>query len=71
MRGKYITYGYAWEGYKGNPDLEHCNPEPTFVCYEALRCMKQAAETLGLNHAQIRDIFYNNAVRFLKELGAS
>ncbi|KKR04392.1 MAG: class III aminotransferase [Candidatus Uhrbacteria bacterium GW2011_GWF2_39_13] len=66
MRGKYITYAHAWEGYKGNVSLEHCNPEPTFVIYEQLRAQRQAAEILGLGPEAIKDIFYNNAQSFFK-----
>ena len=67
MRGKYITYGYAWEGYKGNPELEHCDPTPTLVIYEQLRQQRQAADMLGLSRGEIEDLFSGNAQRFVRQ----
>ncbi len=64
-RGKYITYGYAWEFYGGQQHLEHCNPEPTFVVYEQLRQQRQAADVLGLTSDEIEDIFWRNAERLI------
>jgi len=61
MRGKYITYAHAWEGYRGNRKLDHCNPEATLVTYEELRQLRQAADVLELSSEDINDIFYNNA----------
>jgi len=68
MRGKYITYAHAWESYKGNLSLAHCNPEPTLVIYEQLRVQRQAAEMLELNQKDIQNIFYNNSQSFFKTL---
>jgi hypothetical protein len=65
MRGKYITYGKAWEAYTGNPDLPHCDPTPTFVIYEQLRQERQVAEMLELNAQEIEDHFSGNAIRFV------
>ena len=66
VRGKYITYGRAWEGYEGNPDLPHCDPRPTFVVYEQLRQERQVAEMLGLTDREIEDHFSGNAARFIQ-----
>ena len=66
MRGKYITYGRAWEGYTGNPDLPHCDPRATLVVYEQLRQERQVAEMLGLTSQEIEDHFSGNARRFIQ-----
>ncbi len=65
MRGKYITYGKAWVGYEGDPDLPHCDPTATFVIYEQLRQERQVAEMLGLTRQEIEDHFSGNAIRFI------
>jgi len=59
MRGKYITYGRAWEPYKGNEYLEHCDATPTLVIYEQLRQQRQ------MSQAEMEDIFYGNASRLI------
>ena len=28
VRGKYVTYGKAWQYFEGFPDLTHCAPAP-------------------------------------------
>jgi len=61
MRGKYITYGRVWEGYRGSSGLEHCDAVPTLVTYEELRQLRQTADILELNQNDINDIFFNNA----------
>jgi len=66
VRGKYISYGNAWEYYKGNQHLAYCDPEATFVIYEQLRAQKQAAEIIGLTTDEVQDMFYNNAMRLLQ-----
>ncbi len=63
VRGKYITYGRAWEGYTGNPDLPHCDPTATLVVYEQLRQERQVADMLGLTSQEIEDHFSGNAKR--------
>lgn len=68
MRGKYITYGFAWEGYRGNSKLSHCQPDATMVIYEQLRCQKQASEILGLTKSEINAIFYDNAFKLFRIL---
>lgn len=68
MRGKYISYAFAWEGYRGNSSLSHCRPEATMVIYEQLRCQKQAFDILELAKSEASDLFYNNAHRFFQKL---
>ena len=55
-RGKYITYGRAWEYYGGFPDLPHCDPTPTFVIYEQLRQERQVADMLELTLTRLKII---------------
>ena len=69
-RGKYITYGRAWEYYGGFPDLPHCDPTPTFVIYEQLRQERQVADMLELTPDEIEDHFSGNAIRFIKQVRA-
>ena len=68
-RGKYITYGKAWEYFKGFPELEHCDPTATFVVYEQLRQERHVADMLGLTQQEIEDHFSGNAIRFFEEVG--
>lgn len=70
MRGKYITYGRAWEGYEGKEHLEHCDPTPTLVIYEQLRMQRQAADMLGLSDTEVKDLFWGNAMRLIHKLEA-
>jgi predicted TIM-barrel fold metal-dependent hydrolase len=68
-RGKYITYGRAWQHYTGSPELTpHCDPRATLVIYEQLRQERQVAEMLGLTAAEIEDHFAGNARRFLARM---
>ena len=67
-RGKYISYGRAWECHPGMPDLPHCDPTPTLVVYEQLRQERQVADMLGLTRQEIVDHFSGNARRFLAEI---
>ena len=60
---QYITWGKGWQYFKGM-DVPHCRKEVTFVCYESLRSIKQAADMAGLNEDDIKDIFFNNAKDF-------
>ena len=63
VHAKYITWGKGWQYFKGM-DVPHCRKEVTFVCYESLRSIKQAADMAGLNEDDIKDIFFNNAKDF-------
>lgn len=67
-RGKYITYGHAWEYFPGHGNLPHCNPTPTLVIYEQLRQERQVADILGLTEDEIEDHFAGNARRFLAQM---
>jgi len=69
MHGKYITYGRAWEAYKGSESLEHCDSTPTLVVYEQLRAQRRAAELLGLSQSEIEDMFFHNARRLIARTG--
>lgn len=64
-RGKYITYGRAWQFHPGQEELEHCDPTPTLVVYEQLRQERQVAQMLGLTRAEIEDHFAGNARRLI------
>jgi predicted TIM-barrel fold metal-dependent hydrolase len=66
MRGKYITYGRAWEFFGGLGDLPHCTPWPTFVIYEQLKQECQVADMLGLTPGEIEDHFSGNGRRFIE-----
>ena len=70
-RGKYITYGRAWEYFGGFPELRHCDATPTFVVYEQLRQHRQVADMLGLTEAEIEDFFSGNAIQFIQQVRAS
>jgi len=67
-RGKYVTYGRAWEYFPGMPDLLHCDPTPTLVIYEQLRQERQVADMLGLTPSEIEDHFAGNARRFIEQM---
>lgn len=68
-RGKYIAFGYAWAflSEKNHAlDLSHVRPQMSFVLYEQLRAMRRAAMRLGLNRAQVEDLFCNTAARLVQ-----
>ena len=67
-RGKYVTWGRAWEYFPGKPEVTHCDPTPTLVCYEQLRQEKQVADILGLTQQEIEDHFAGNARRFIAQM---
>lgn len=71
MRGRYVETGLFWtllgrKGYKWN--TQHFTNRPTFVVYEQLRAMSRAAKLVGLGKKDIGNIFWNNAVRLIKEI---
>lgn len=70
-RGKYITYGRAWEFYPGRTELEHCDPRATLVVYEQLRQERQVAEMLGLTSSEIEAHFWGNSRRLLQQVRAA
>ena len=53
--------GFLWG------DERHC-VQPTFVVYEQLRAMARAARLVGVGKKDIHNIFWNNAIRLLKEI---
>jgi hypothetical protein len=69
-RGKYVTWGRAWEYFPGDPRVTHCDPTPTLVCYEQLRQERQVADMLGLSKQEIEDHFSGNARRFIAQMRA-
>ena len=74
VRGKYIVFGRAWAYLSERNhalDLSHCDGRMTFVRYEQLRAMRRAAMRLGLNAAQIEDLFCNTAERLIASVRAA
>ena len=63
VHGNYITWGRGWQYFPGM-DVPHCRKDATYVCYESLRSIKQAADMAGLNRVDIENIFYGNAMKF-------
>ncbi len=64
MRGKYITFGFAWtylseENHRFS--LSHADPRMTFTRYEQLRAMRRAAKRLALTEDQIKMLFAGTA----------
>lgn len=69
LRGKYITFGFAWaflSEKNHSMDLSHCDGRMTFVRYEQLRAMRRAALRLGLTRPQIENLFYHTAARLVE-----
>ena len=72
LRGRYVEFGHFWEmigrsGYKWTvPKLFPW--QPTFVVYEQLRAMARAARRVGLAKKDIRNIFWNNAAKLIKDI---
>jgi glutamate-1-semialdehyde 2,1-aminomutase len=74
LRGKYVTFGYAWSFISENNhslELSHCNPQMTFVRYEQLRAMRRAAIAENLSSSQIADLFFNTAFRLVEIVRAA
>jgi glutamate-1-semialdehyde 2,1-aminomutase len=66
--GKYVTWGYAWTAMDPKNQTfptPHCDGRMTFVRYEMLRAMRQAAMNARLSRAQIEDVFYNNGASLI------
>lgn len=69
MRGKYITFGFAWtflseDNHRFN--LSHADPRMTFTRYEQLRAMSRAARRLALTRTQVNGLFYGTAARLVE-----
>jgi Amidohydrolase len=67
-RGKYITYGRAWQFFPGSEQLEHCDPRATLIVYEQLLQQKRVADMLGLSKSDIDKLFRWNAELLIKNL---
>ena len=67
-RGKYITYGRAWQFYPGAEQLEHCDGRATLVVYEQLLQQKRAADILELSSDAINKLFWKNAESLINNL---
>ena len=65
-RGKYITWGRAWNQFEGRDELPHCDPRATLIIYEQLRQERQVAEMLGLTQDEIEDHFSGNGGGLLR-----
>jgi predicted TIM-barrel fold metal-dependent hydrolase len=64
MRGKYISFGFAWADLSEKNhslNLSHCEPRMTFTRYEQLRAMLRACRRLGLSRAQVGAMFHDTA----------
>jgi glutamate-1-semialdehyde 2,1-aminomutase len=64
LRGKYISFGYAWaylSETNQSLNLSHCDGRMTFTRYEQLRAMKRASRRLGQTPAQVQALFYDTA----------
>ncbi|MGV3719363.1 MAG: amidohydrolase family protein [Actinomycetota bacterium] len=73
LRGKYVAFGYAW-AYLSETNhqlsLSHCDGRMTFTRYEQLRAMRRAAECAGLDAAQRRALFHDNAANLISSVRA-
>ena len=71
MRGRYMEAGLFWV-LVGRPGFfwgdERHGVQPTFVAYEQLRAMARAARIVGVGKRDIRNIFWNNAIKLLKDI---
>jgi len=68
LRGKYITFGYAWaflSEENQSLNLSHCRGEMTFTRYEQLRAMQRAARSVGLTPEQIQALFCDTATALI------
>jgi predicted TIM-barrel fold metal-dependent hydrolase len=74
LRGKYVTFGYAW-AYLGEHnhslDLCHCESRMSFTRYEQLRAMRRAADALGLTPEHHRLMFHDTAVDLVASVRSS
>ncbi len=71
MRGKYITFGFAWSflsEQNHSLSLVHADPRMTFTRYEQLRGMRRAARRVGLTQQQIEMLFYETATGLIKSV---
>jgi predicted TIM-barrel fold metal-dependent hydrolase len=69
IRGKYITFGFAWSflsEQNHSLNLAHADPHMTFTRYEQLRAMCRAARRVGLNAKQRQALFHDTAVDLIQ-----
>lgn len=73
MRGKYVTFGYAWaylSPTNHSLGLSHCDGRMTFTRYEQLRAMRRAGKRLGLTSEQNQALFCDTATRLIQTVRA-
>jgi hypothetical protein len=71
MRGKYITFGFAWSflsEQNQSLSLAHADPRMTFTRYEQLRGMCRAARRLGLSSRQLQLLFHDTAAELVNSV---
>lgn len=69
MRGKYITFGFAWSflsEHNHSLSLAHADPRMTFTRYEQLRGMCRAARRMGLTSGQIQMLFHDTTAGLIE-----
>lgn len=74
LRGKYISFGYAWAYLSENNhklELSHCDRRMTFTRYEQLRAMRRAATRLGLDKRQVECMFWDTAAELVAGVKSS
>jgi len=59
-----VLEGYPQSAYRVCSD----NMRATFMAYEIILAIRRAAERIGLNKKQIRDIFYENGAAILRKV---
>jgi glutamate-1-semialdehyde 2,1-aminomutase len=69
MRGKYITFGFAWSflsEQNHSLSLVLADPRMTFTRYEQLRGMCRAAQRLKLTPKQLQALFHDTAANLVR-----
>ncbi len=65
-RDRYVVFGNSFKGCAGGGDgTELIGQRPIKLGLESLRALLQAADEFGLDEADLKDIFHNNAARLL------
>ncbi len=71
QRGTMVGFGYGWalitDKTLASLDIQYCDPRTTYVLYETIRAARRACILEGFGEAEIRDLFYNNAARFIEK----
>lgn len=71
LRGKYITFGFAWTFFSesnSSVNLSHCGKQMTFTRYEQLRAMRRAARRVGVTQEQHEALFYGTAAKLIESV---